>query len=84
LITTAFGLIVAIAAVALNNWFRAIVSGYEEDFQLLKLVFLSYADSSKSEVLNRAIQQRSHAPSPQASQTQQQPYMAPPAGGGIY
>ena len=40
LIVTAFGLGVAIASVALNNYFQMTVSRYEEDFQLLKLVFL--------------------------------------------
>lgn len=44
LIATAFGLGVAIAAVALNNWFQSIVNRYEDDFQLLKLLFLSFAD----------------------------------------
>lgn len=43
LIATAFGLIVAILAVTLNNYFRGVVSRYEDDFQLLKLVFLSAA-----------------------------------------
>jgi biopolymer transport protein ExbB len=45
LIATAFGLGVAIAAVALNNYFQSIVSRYEDDFQLLKLLFLSFVDS---------------------------------------
>jgi biopolymer transport protein ExbB len=45
LIATAFGLGVAIAAVALNNYFYTIVSRFEEDFQLLKLVFLGEAES---------------------------------------
>jgi len=44
LIATAFGLGVAIAAVALNNYFQTIVNRYEDDFQLLKLLFLSFAD----------------------------------------
>jgi biopolymer transport protein ExbB len=44
LIATAFGLGVAIAAVALNNYFQSIVNRYEDDFQLLKLLFLSFAD----------------------------------------
>jgi biopolymer transport protein ExbB len=45
LIATAFGLFVAIAAVALNNYFQSVVSRYEDDFQLLKLLFLSFVDS---------------------------------------
>ncbi len=44
LIATAFGLGIAIAAVALNNYFQTIVNRYEDDFQLLKLLFLSFAD----------------------------------------
>lgn len=45
LIATAVGLGVAIAAVILFNAFQAIVRRYEDDFQLLKLLFLSFADS---------------------------------------
>lgn len=45
LIATAFGLAVAITAVALNNHFQTIVSRYEDDFQLLKLLFLSFVDT---------------------------------------
>ncbi len=44
LIATAFGLGVAILAVALNNYFQSIVNRYEDDFQLLKLLFLSFVD----------------------------------------
>lgn len=44
LIATAFGLGVAILAVALNNYFQTIVNRYEDDFQLLKLLFLSFVD----------------------------------------
>lgn len=43
LIATAFGLAVAILAVVANNHFRGIVARYENDFQLLKLVFLTYS-----------------------------------------
>jgi biopolymer transport protein ExbB len=45
LIATAFGLIVAITAVAVNNHFQTIVARYEDDFQLMKLLFLSFVDS---------------------------------------
>jgi biopolymer transport protein ExbB len=45
LIATACGLGVAIIAVTLNNYFHTLVSHYEEDFQLLKLVFLGEAES---------------------------------------
>lgn len=44
LIATAFGLLVAILAVVANNSFRSVVARFENDFQLLKLVFLSYRD----------------------------------------
>ncbi len=45
LIATALGLFIAIAAVTLNNWFQSTVNRYEDDFQLLKLLFLSFTDS---------------------------------------
>jgi biopolymer transport protein ExbB len=44
LIATAFGLGVAIVAVIFFNTFQAIVKHYEDDFQLIKLLFLSYVD----------------------------------------
>ncbi len=44
LIATALGLAVAILSVTLNNYFQTKVSRYEDDFQLLKLLFLSFAD----------------------------------------
>lgn len=46
LIATAFGLGVAICAVILYNLFQSTVKRYEDDFQLIKLLFLSFADSS--------------------------------------
>ena len=48
LIATAFGLGVAILAVTLNNYFQSAVNRYEDDFQLLKLLFLSFADSRET------------------------------------
>lgn len=45
LIATAFGLIVAIIAVVFFNSFQSVVKHYEDDFQLIKLLFLSFADS---------------------------------------
>lgn len=48
LIATAFGLGVAILAVVLYNWFNTIVRRYEDDFQLLKLLFLSFSDDIKA------------------------------------
>ncbi len=44
LIATAAGLGVAIVAVVLYNYFNTIVRRYEDDFQLLKLLFLSFSD----------------------------------------
>lgn len=47
LIATAFGLGVAIVAVICYNSFQAIVKRYEDDFQLIKLLFLSFVDSDE-------------------------------------
>jgi len=46
LIATAFGLGVAIVAVIFYNSFQSVVKRYEDDFQLIKLVFLSIVDSN--------------------------------------
>ncbi len=48
LIATAVGLGVAIVAVVFYNSFQSVVRRYEDDFQLLKLLFLSYVDSDTS------------------------------------
>ena len=45
LIATAFGLGVAIVADIAYNTFQATVKRYEDDFQLIKLLFLSFVDS---------------------------------------
>lgn len=50
LIATAFGLIVAIVAVVFFNSFQSVVKHYEDDFQLIKLVFLNFVDSADSSV----------------------------------
>lgn len=47
LIATAFGLGVAIVAVVLFNTFQSTVKRYEDDFQLIKLLFLSFTDSEE-------------------------------------
>ncbi len=47
LIATAFGLGVAIVAVVLYNLFQATVKRFEDDFQLIKLLFLSFTDSEE-------------------------------------
>ena len=49
LIATAFGLGVAIVAVIFFNSFQSIVKHYEDDFQLIKLLFLSFVDSEDSQ-----------------------------------
>ena len=48
LIATAFGLIVAIVAVVFFNSFQSVVKHYEYDFQLIKLLFLSFVDSEEA------------------------------------
>lgn len=55
LIATAFGLGIAIAAVALNNFFQSVVNRYEDDFQLLKLLFLSFADQRNQSNVSSAV-----------------------------
>ncbi len=45
LIATAFGLGVAIIAVVCYNSFQSTVKRFEDDFQLIKLLFLSFVDS---------------------------------------
>ena len=47
LIATAFGLGVAIIAVVCYNSFQSTVRRFEDDFQLIKLLFLSFADSEE-------------------------------------
>lgn len=66
LIATAFGLGVAIASVALNNYFHTVVSRWEEDFQLLKLLFLSVVDRRPS-----LAHMQQHAQQQQMQQQQQ-------------
>ena len=47
LIATAFGLGVAIVAVVCYNTFQSTVRRFEDDFQLIKLLFLSFVDSEE-------------------------------------
>ena len=49
LIATAFGLGVAIVAVICFNSFQAIVKRFEDDFQLIKLLFLSFVDAEEAQ-----------------------------------
>ena len=44
LIATGYGLLVAIVAVIMNNYYNNTVRRFEEDFQLLKLLFLSFSN----------------------------------------
>ena len=53
LIATALGLGVAIAAVILYNYFQSVVKRFEDDFQLIKLLFLSFVDSNEEVVINQ-------------------------------
>ena len=53
LIATALGLGVAIIAVVLYNYFQSVVKRFEDDFQLIKLLFLSFVDSNDEVVLNQ-------------------------------
>ena len=52
LIATALGLGVAIIAVVLFNYFQTVVSRFESDFKLIKLVFLSFIDSDEEVALD--------------------------------
>ena len=54
LIATAFGLGVAIVAVILFNLFQSTVKRYEDDFQLIKLLFLSFVDQNDVTANNNA------------------------------
>lgn len=45
LIATALGLGVAIIAVVFYNYFQSVVKRFEDDFQLIKLLFLSFVDN---------------------------------------
>lgn len=53
LIATALGLGVAIVAVVLYNYFQSMVKRFEDDFQLIKLLFLSFVDSNEEVTLNQ-------------------------------
>ena len=53
LIATALGLGVAIVAVVLYNYFQSMVKRFEDDFQLIKLLFLSFVDRNDEVVINQ-------------------------------
>ncbi|HSA07541.1 MAG TPA: MotA/TolQ/ExbB proton channel family protein [Candidatus Gastranaerophilales bacterium] len=69
LIATAFGLGVAIVAVVFYNSFQSVVRRYEDDFQLLKLLFLSFADSDQ--VMEKNIKQATEGHDPQSQPVSQ-------------
>ena len=54
LVATAMGLGVAIVAVILYNYFQSVVTRFESDFKLIKLVFLSFIDSSDDAAVEAA------------------------------
>ena len=54
LIATALGLGVAIVAVILYNYFQSVVKRFEDDFQLIKLLFLSFVDSNDEVTMNQS------------------------------
>ncbi len=54
LIATALGLGVAIVAVILYNYFQSVVTHFESDFKLIKLVFLSFIDSDEEVKLDES------------------------------
>lgn len=56
LIATAFGLAVAITSVALNNYYHTIVSRWEEDFQIVKIVFLAMADQTRPAAAGKQVE----------------------------
>ncbi len=55
LIATAFGLGVAIIAVVLYNLFQSTVKRFEDDFQLIKLLFLNFTDSEEKSQSNALV-----------------------------
>ena len=61
LIATAFGLGVAIFAVVCYNSFQSIVRRFEDDFQLIKLIFLSIVDYEDETTLKNQSQSSSVA-----------------------
>jgi biopolymer transport protein ExbB len=48
LIATGFGLVVAIIAVILNNWFNSVVKSFENDFAVIKLTLLDFINSQNA------------------------------------
>lgn len=72
LIATAAGLGVAIAAVALNNYFRTLVEKFAGDFEVLKLVLLSVVGGNSAR-----IQRASQTATTQYARRPVDPRMAP-------
>lgn len=93
LIATGYGLFIAILAVVFNNIFNNIVKRYEDDFLLLKLLFLSFAGVDFASLKNNhaAVQaQQQQAVHHQDMQAQQQapqmnnPHPQQQQGGGAH
>jgi len=65
LIATAFGLGVAICAVILFNSFQSVVARYESDFQIMKLLFLTYSNKNEKTSFPKAAQEQTQTFNPQ-------------------
>lgn len=70
LIATGYGLAIAIIAVVANNLFGNIVKRYNDDFMLLKLLFLSFANTN-FETGNLNYQEQVHYSNQEAAQQEQ-------------
>jgi biopolymer transport protein ExbB len=84
LIATGYGLAIAIIAVVANNLFGNIVKRYNDDFMLLKLLFLSFANTN-FDLGNLNYSEQNHTYNDYASQDhrqqrQQQQFEAPQQG----
>lgn len=92
LIATGYGLGIAILAVVCNNLFNNIVKRYEDDFMLLKLLFMSFtatdfSEGKREQVLHNMAQQQpepyadpafQHGAPAQAQPEAPMPQQAPP------
>ncbi|MDD9897889.1 MAG: MotA/TolQ/ExbB proton channel family protein [Candidatus Melainabacteria bacterium] len=73
LIATGYGLFIAIIAVVAYNWFSNIVRRYGDDFQLLKLLFLSFSTVDFAEFNDLAEVEESDQAYVGANQNQDKP-----------
>jgi|GEM_PF-1911605 len=58
LIATGYGLIVAIVAVIMNNYFNGVVERFESDFRVIKLTLLDYLESQQKSTLKAPSKQQ--------------------------